>query len=84
MAFMACEENIVHRHPKGRPFLTSTAKVGHAFLAFSSLTRACGDHMRNRFPMSGDHYGLASLDVPEEFCKARLEFCGSHRLHHKS
>lgn len=81
MAFMARKENIVNRHSDGLPSLTSTAKAVHSLLSVSSLTRSCGDHMRNRLPMPGDHHSLATLDLPEEFRQACLGFCGLHRVH---
>ena len=80
---MARKENIVNRRRKGLPFLAPTAKAGHTLLAVSSLTRSCGDHMRNRFPMPGDHHGLATLNLPKEFCQACLGFCGFHRVHRR-
>lgn len=46
---MAGDENIVNRHRNGLPLLTSAAKAAHTLLALNSLTRSCGNYLRNRF-----------------------------------
>ena len=78
---MARKENLVDGHGNGPPCVTAAAKAVHDLLVAGTLRFPRRDQTRDRFAMPCNHYGLATLDGPEEFRQARLGFGSLYGAH---